>query len=193
MLDQIDCPKSRLTALVEKAIDGRDYQDAVTWLLENVAEDRGALDAMLEPYRRQAARDLIGITVRNQRSRIWNSGGNVTGRDVKAAAQETAIPHTHPGDFIRHTAPDNRVSALTAGIVRAGLMDFRLHDGTPLADADKEKVQDAANHWGIKARDMAWKARWMERVAAKVKTGKTVRDCMDEETLSALKSETQDV
>jgi hypothetical protein len=193
LLDVTETPKARLAALIEQAIEGRTYQEAVDWLLIEVAKDRVALDVMLEPYRRQAARDAIGITVRTQRHRIWNSGGNAVSRDANRDTQETATAAAHPGHYPRPTAPDARVAALTAGIVRAGLMDFRLHDGTPLCDADREKVLDAARHWGQKARDMSWKARWMERVAAKVKPNKTVRDCLNETALADLKKETENV
>jgi hypothetical protein len=193
LLDVTENPKARLSALIEQAIEGRTYQEAVDWLLIEAAKDRGALDAMLEPYRRQAARDAIGITVRTQRHRIWNSGSDTASRDDKCRTQVTDSALSHPDPYARPTAPDARVAALTAGIVRAGLMDFRLHDGTPLADADREKLLDAARHWGQKARDMSWKSRWMDRVASKVETGKTVRDCLDEKTLSALKVETENV
>lgn len=187
MLDTTENPRARLMQLVESAIDGRCYNDAVDYLLKAVADDRGARDAMMKPYERQAARELIGGVVRQGRQRIWNNAGSSVNRDASAAAQKTAIESAHPGT-IRNT-----VSALSDGVKRTSLMDFRLHDGTPLADADKIKVLDAANHWRVKATDMAWKARWMERVADKVPNGKTVRDALDENALADMQKETRDV
>lgn len=187
MLDETNGPRERLAAMVSDAIYGRDYQDAVDYLIAEVAKDHEAMSLMLEPYQRQAARELIGITVRSQRKRIWNNASDSVSLGDNEAAHGNATVHTHPGNY------RNSVAALSAGVIRSGLMDFRLHDGTPLADADKAKITDAAIHWGTKARDMAWKARWMERVAAKVPDGKTVRQSLDEAALADLKKETENV
>lgn len=187
MLDTHNGPRERLAAMVAEAIEGRDYSDAVDYLLGLVRQDLEAMSAMLQPYERQAARELIGLKVRSQRQQIWNNPSDRVSRGDAIRAQETAKQRPHSG------INRNSVAALSAGVIRSGLMDFRLHDGTPLADADKAKVTDAALHWGTKARDMAWKARWMERIADKVPTGKTVRQALDEATLHALKMETENV
>lgn len=187
MLDMTDDARTRLSRLVERAIDDRSYDEAVDWLLDALQDDRPAYDLMMQPYAARAARELVTSAVHMKRSRIWNNAGNGVSRGDTFGPQETANPAAHPG------TNRNTVAALSAGVVRSGLMDFRLHDGTPLSDAGKEKVLQAAALWGKQASDMAWKARWMNRVAEKVPEGKTVRDALDESALAAMKEETQNV
>ncbi len=187
MLDTIDTPRTRLANMVERAIEDRSYDEAVTWLLDALKSDREAYDEMMRPYEPRAARELVTSAVHIRRSRIWNSASNGVSRGDKGASRETAIGFTHPGNN------RNTVAALSAGVIRSGLMDFRLHDGTKIADADREKLLQAAEVWGKQASDMAWESRWMMRVASKMKANATVGAALTEDALAALKEETQDV
>jgi hypothetical protein len=145
--------------LAQECVAAHDSVDAaVDALLTGVAGQPGLEAAMLEPYRAGAARDLVRAVVRDTRKDVWR----------------------------RPVGPDLRVISL-ARINSTALLDFRLPGGQRLAIAGREEVAAAAGFYLRQAADMAWKGRWLERIAAAVPEGRTVAHAFGEVELAAMR------
>ena len=153
----------RLGAMVADCrAESQDDLAAAKLLLERAKADDELYAAMLGPYEWLAAREAISRARKAQRGKIW---------------------HGQPGDG---GASNSRVAALVR-VNSSLLLDFPLHGGLPLKDANKEQVAETAAAYKHTSKDAGDKGRWLARVAKKVPKGKLVGDVFDEDGLAALR------
>lgn len=84
----------------------------------------------------------------------------------------------------------NHGSNRRARAVVRSLLDFPLPGGKPLHLATRAEVSDAADFYTRQAEDMAWKARWLTRIAGGMGRKRTVGAAFDADGLQALYDET---
>lgn len=82
----------------------------------------------------------------------------------------------------------SRVRTLATGNM---LMLFPLPGGKSLADANKAEVSEAATFYTKQADDMHIKAKWLTRIAEKLKDSDIVSKVFNEQKLRALQTEVQ--
>lgn len=138
------------------------YESAVDALIAAVRGDDDLYRAMVGPFERQAAFDALSRVTRDQRVTVWN----------------------------RPTEPDAR-AAILAKAMKSTLLEFRLPSGKRLGDAVVDDVAAAADFYAKHSADMAWKARWLGVIAAKLPRRKRVAQVFDDAALAKIQRETQ--
>lgn len=137
-------------------------EEAVERLLAAAEQSEEVYRALAGPYLRQFAFAAVGNIVQDTRDVIWS----------------------------RPSAPDARAAAL-AQVNATTLYDFPLPGGKRLGDATREEIAEAAQFYMKQANDMAWKARWLSAVAAKVPKGKTARKALSIAAIAEMKETTK--
>jgi hypothetical protein len=171
-------PRDRLNACADLAwAQSSDLEAAIQALLDMLRDDAEAYASLMQMHEATAARHLLGGMMRSNRSAIWNSpiGGSTAEQQAMPKTRESAMASTPAAPFTRPTAPDARVLALASVM----MMSFPLPGGKKLGDATGAEVAEAARHYNAKARDMSWKARWLEAIAARAgaeKVGKVLTE-----------------
>lgn len=139
---------------------GGDQVKAARLLQEDVLSEPRKYHALMDPLVKEACNMAVSDYVRERRSKVWNAPAPANDAD--------------------------RVRALAEG---NALMFFLLPGGKRLAEATKADVLEAADRYRKQADDMAAKATWLERIAAKLKGNKTVEHFFDEDQLRSLREE----
>jgi hypothetical protein len=142
-----------------KACDG-DVQAATKKMAARVRSDIGLFRQLLDEMVESACYSELAKLNRANNSAIWNA------------------PNYDPG------GKGERVKALASG---NALMFFKLPEGPLLGQAHKADVEAAADFYAKQAKDMGWKARWLQLVAKHVEGNKTVGKCLTEKQLAKLK------
>lgn len=159
------------------ANDG-DILKATNEFEKKVRADDKLFRSALEPLVRQACYSIISGIMRTERKTVWKGAG--------------VVPPVKPIYTAPVHRPDSasRVEALATGT----LMMFPLMGGVRLRDATRKQVSDTAQMYADKASDMAWKARWLYLIAAKMGNDDTkkVVDIISESELNELKAEAEE-
>lgn len=182
-------PRDRLLLLAREAMTATpDLDAAIAALVKQAKADPAVWREMMQPHEAMAARQLLGGIMRANRSAIWNNsiGGTTADRQAKFGPRESAKVRAPAAPFTRPTAPDARVARLVTGMNRVGLLAFPLSSGRKLAEATGSEVAADAAQYAMKSKDMAWKARWLSAIAARVGS-KTVGQVLSEDDLAKMK------
>ena len=135
-----------------------DYDDAVAKLARRIRRDERLYEAVV----RSAAEDMIGRVQHETRKRI--------------ARGDAAAPATYdPEKFVRIAGTVNRI-----------FLDWPMMDGTKLGKADREHCLSDATRYHLNARGNLRNARFLEKVAGKLRPGQAVEDVLDDRRLAAL-------
>lgn len=85
--------------------------------------------------------------------------------------------------------PKGKGARLTNAIANS-LLDFPLPGGKRLGDATPQEVRAGAAMYRMQADDMAWKARWLEKVADAAGRKRTISAALSESDLRKLQEQT---
>lgn len=143
-----------------------DVPRATRLFAERVRRSREMRDALTEPLINGACYDLIRRVCIKERRKIWLTP-DLTAREGKPV-----------GHDVHHLAAGN-------------LLQFPLPGGQPLGDATREEIAEAAGFYARQAADMAWKGRWLDRIALAMPPGKRARQVFDDRKLRLLQEETR--
>lgn len=167
-----DGREALLKIAAECAAEKTSSEEAAAELLRRVGTRGHLYQALIGPYVRVAARELVEAMTRQARASVWRAA---TAAAVQAPAAQTA-----------------RASA-AARAVAAALLDFPLPGGCPLRMATRAQVAEAAERYRAMAADMAWKARWLDRIADALPDDEAaVADHLDNAALLSLRQETKE-
>ena len=162
--DETQSGREALLLIAADAIaDTGTTEEAAAELLRRVGTRGATYQALIGPYVKVAARELVEAMTRQRRAAIW--------RPEPAAAAQAR-------------------TAAVARAVTAALLDFPLPGGRLLRSANREEVEAAAERYRAQASDMAWKARWLDAIAAHLPDAGTVADHFDDAALAKLRQET---
>lgn len=155
-------PKTLYT-LAREALEAHDFDRlaATEQLYQDAQNDELMWKRLVEPLIHKALREIIDHSAGQERHEIWTA------------------PNYDPGgkgDRLRR-------------VIDRGLSDFRLHDGTRLADATAEQLQAEKERYEKQAQDMAHKGRWFGLILQRIKSGKTVGQSLSEKQLQELREE----
>lgn len=142
-----------------------DYEAAAVALLAEARTDAEIYAKLLGPYEMRAALDAVRKAASAARDRVWNAPVVMLERPAESAGRLDALVRMNS----------------------AMLLDFVLPGGKRLAEATTEDLRGAATFYGKLANDMAWKSRWLDRIAGGLPQGKVVAEVFDEAALAALK------
>lgn len=160
--DDEESVQERLTSLIAECATGADSIDAAADALRKaVRADRFLYDALMDSYEGAAARAAVRVYFRAERRGIWSAA---------------------PQQWERPAGPDSRVGAL-AHINTVALMNFRLPGGLPIGKATEVNLREGAQFYATHSADMAWKSKWLDRVAAALPEGKVVAEAFSEADL----------
>ena len=140
-------------------------EEAARRLLEMAKLDSELYRKIVEPYELSACIDAIKAVRTNERAAIWKLPMKPARENAPARALARANTYT--------------------------ILDFPLPGAGRLADATKAEILEAASIYRKQATDMAWKARWLEAIAAKLGRSK-VSAKFTVEDLERLQKETQE-
>ena len=154
-------PRKSLTALISDCIDATDtVRGAAMLLLDRARADDEYWRTLMGTSEIDIAIDAVSRELQNTREVIW----------------------------MRPTAPDARVAALA--MANRTLMDFPLPGGKAIRMATHADLMDAAGFYKTQAGDMAWKGRWIARIAASTPKSKTAGEALTEAQLAKIKNDT---
>ena len=143
-----------------------DVAKASDILFKRITTDNALHAAYIEPLIREWCADLISAEcVRKPRHAIWNASMI----EPVPASATTTESNERARNFAR------------------SLLDFPLPGGKPLHLASKADVEQAAEFYRKQAEDMAWKARWMQRIAGAMGRKRTVGSAFTAEQLEKLR------
>lgn len=151
-----------LPRLTRECVDATNStQDAANMLLNRLREYPDLFSDLMEPYEQQAALSAVSAMTRVERRKVW----------------------------VRPSSPDGRVAALAN--INASLMSFRLPGGKPISLATAEDLRAASSFYEMQSNDMAWKARWLARLAERLTGDEILESRLSEQDLALAKDETK--
>lgn len=150
---------ARESTIIKRAFDQSDgtIEDATDRLFDLVTADKIFIAEHMPAILRTWCGDQIGALVGNIRLKAWTP------------------PNADPGQ---------RQSRLTEAVM--SLLDFPLPGGKRLADASRPEVEAGALFYRKQADDMAWKARWLQLIAAKMGDQPNVAAALDAADLAKM-------
>jgi hypothetical protein len=163
MLDQIQKPDLHEIAREYLLDAGGDVASATRRLIRRLDDDAELRAAIATAAVEYYAASIVEDEMRAERRAVWAEAG-------------------------RTNRPKTSVTALANGI-RRSLLDFPLAGGKRLRDATRDEVIEQAQLYAAQARDMGFKARWLELIGARVDDGRTVGECLTEADALALREE----
>ena len=173
--DLAETPEGRealLSLAAECVAKNTSSEEAAAELLRRVGTRGHLYKALIGPYVRIAARELVEAVTRKARKSMWSAAARAPAPAAQSPAAQVA-----------------RASAASRAVA-AALLDFPLPGGRPLRLATRAQVAEAAKRYRAQASDMAWKARWLDRIAAALPDDDTaVANHLDNAALFQLRQE----
>ena len=162
---RITTDTTNIAEAARTAMDGAPtYRDGAKRLLAMTRDDAELKAALMGPYEMSAAMDAVTLASRAYRKTIWTAPSRA---ERSEQAEQTFV-----------LAESN-----------LEMLDFPLPGGKPLRLASKADVKAAAYFYSTQATDMAYKGRWLVKIAGKMKFGQTVGEALDNEALKKMQKD----
>lgn len=158
-------------AIIQMHLDAHQDKEAAIAAVIEAAEHNAALQEFLI---NKGARAAVGELIRSDNSKIFT--GNPTA-NVTAPLRMTEAPLVNE----RHK---QRLRTRADSILK--LLDIMLPNGVMMANAKRDDIRNAIDHYEPQARDMLHKANYLKSVYRDMPDGKAVSDVFDDASLTDL-------